>query len=230
MASIANVPTLASKVIPIGICYGEHKLQDCKLFLRQFVSECISLVTNGIIVNGKKIGIAIKGFICDAPVKTFILGVKGHTGYSSCTKCKQEGSFFSNRVTFPNLTSVPRTHEGFLRKEDEDFHVADTPLISVPGVDFIKSFPLDYMHLVCLGVMRNLLNIWTFGPVPLKFHHRIVGAIASNLLSIQSSVPLEFCRKTRGLDQLKRWKATEFRQFLLCTGPVVLKDVLLHDY
>lgn len=35
----------------------------------------------------------------------------------------------------------------------------------------VKSFPLDYMHLICLGVVKKIiLNIWLFGPVAHKFY------------------------------------------------------------
>lgn len=36
-------------------------------------------------------------------------------------------------------------------------------------------------------------------------------------------VPIEFQWRPRSLIQWKQWKATEFRQLLLYTGPVVLK-------
>lgn len=39
-------------------------------------------------------------------------------------------------------------------------------------------------------------------------------------------MPSEFKRKPRELKKVKRYKATEFRQFLIYTGPVALKGVL----
>lgn len=42
-------------------------------------------------------------------------------------------------------------------------------------------------------------------------------------------MPCEIKRKPRSVFECKRWKATEFRTFLLYTGPVSLKSILSYD-
>ena len=42
-------------------------------------------------------------------------------------------------------------------------------------------------------------------------------------------MPSEFVRQPRSLKDLDRWKTTEFRQFLLYYGPVVLRNILSDD-
>ncbi|XP_025155706.1 uncharacterized protein LOC105189479 isoform X2 [Harpegnathos saltator] len=49
------------------------------------------------------------------------------------------------------------------------------------------------------------------------------------IIQLKCNIPSEFNRKPRDLNEVKRWKATELRQFLLYTGPVVLKSTLSYD-
>lgn len=46
------------------------------------------------------------------------------------------------------------------------------------------------------------------------------------MMSCAKYIPVEFNRKPRKLCDLARWKATEFRMFLMYVGPIVLKNVL----
>jgi len=90
------------------------------------------------------------------------------------------------------------------------------------------------MHLVCQGVMKRLLKYWI---LPTK-HVKIRGSIpAKNIpeLSIQmmkfaSSLPSEFNRTVRPLKEVKFWKASEYRNFLLYIGPLILHRYLHADF
>lgn len=98
----------------------------------------------------------VHDFCCDAPAKNFVLKTKGHIGFFSCSRCTTEGTYLENRVCFPDIKFTKRTHHDFLHHTNEEYHVTDTISIitELPHIDTIFSFPLDYMHLVCLGVMK----------------------------------------------------------------------------
>ncbi|XP_031328823.1 uncharacterized protein LOC116159879 isoform X1 [Photinus pyralis] len=85
------------------------------------------------------------------------------------------------------------------------------------------------MHLICLGVMRKLLLLWCCGKPSTKLAFQKISDISSLLKQCSPNVPLEFNRKPRGLNEIRRWKATEFRQFLLYTGPIVLQSNINRD-
>lgn len=82
------------------------------------------------------------------------------------------------------------------------------------------------MHLICLGVVRRLINLWVNGPRSCKLSQSTPTNISDRLSGIVSFIPREFSRKPRSLLDDKIWKATELRMFLVYTGPVVLKGFL----
>lgn len=98
-------------------------------------------------------------------------------------------------------------------------------------IDVIKNFPLDYMHLVCLGVVKKLINIWMTGAgsYQTKLSGNEQNRISCRMLNIARLTPSEFARTSRSLKNFGQFKATEFRTFLLYTGPVVLKDILYEE-
>lgn len=50
--------------------------------------------------------------------------------------------------------NIPLQTDSELRSVvDESHHTGKSIIEDIPGIDMISSFPLDYMHLVCLGVM-----------------------------------------------------------------------------
>jgi len=99
-------------------------------------------------------------------------------------------------------------------------------LINLP-IDFIKDFALDPMHLVYLGVTRRILYFLKGSLRKIstgKLSSAFLSAISKQLDSLK--LPDEFSRQPRGLSELDRWKATEFKSFLLYSGPVVLRSFI----
>lgn len=132
-----------------------------------------------------------------------------------------------DRMTFPEVNARHRTDNSFRQTMDEEHHVIHSPLADV-GIDMLACFPYDYMHLVCFSVMKRLLDLWinTTGPLRCHILSSLASMVSDRLLALRSYIPTEFARKPRTLGERCRWKATEFRQFLLYTGPVVLRDML----
>lgn len=212
----------------IGIYHGYEKPKSANEFLESFVLEITDLINNGIEINGQMFMVKINSFICDVPAKAFITYTKGHSGYASCTKCMSEGEFISNRVCFPDIEGFTlRTDETFKSQIQESHHTGTSILENIPGINMVNDFPLDYMHLVCLGVVKKLLVLlWCYGKPSSKLQFQKISDISEYLSKLSKHVPIEFTRKPRSLLEVKRWKATEYRQFLYYTGPVVLKNSL----
>ncbi|KAB0804565.1 hypothetical protein PPYR_01535 [Photinus pyralis] len=229
LMEVKSSPQLKNKVFPIGIYFGDGKPHDLNLFLTPFLNELMDVLQNGIIFDHRKILVQLLGFCCDAPAKAFILGTIAHTGFSSCTRCTVTGETFENRRIFPKLNCAPRTDADFRNRSDPHYQPVDrsTPLIALPQLDFVKSFILDYMHLICLGVVRTILSLWAFGPRPFLLPIQTRMTLSEALVNLKTYMPSEFVRKPRELNSLPRWKATELRSFVLYLAPIVLKQSLL---
>lgn len=85
---------------------------------------------------------------------------------------------------------------------------------------------MDYLHLICIGICKKLLNLWCNDKVSVRLPFRKKQIISESLIALKTYIPVEFQRKPRSLRYLPDWKAMEFRQLLLYTGPVILKTVL----
>ncbi|KAL4083312.1 hypothetical protein QTP88_028641 [Uroleucon formosanum] len=146
---ICYIRPYKENVFPIGIYWGYKKPLDSNEFLTDFCEEITNSINNGIqfkidnqnVVTKKVI---LDTIVCDSPAKSFVLKIKGHARFFSCTKCETEGQYMRNR------------------------------------------------------------------------------------LSLRNYVTNDFPRKPRSLDEFSNWKATEFRLFVLYTGPVISKTHLSH--
>lgn len=204
----------------IGLYYGVTKPKSVDEYLTDFVREMGILERDGFDHAGLHFDISISSVICDTPARAFVKCVKSHSGYSGCDKCIQVGRW-NGKMTFPETNACARDDEAFNEMRDEDHHKDISPL-SALNIGMVSQFPIDYMHLVCLGVMRRLINLWIRGPLRCRLGSNIIDQISNALVGVKGWIPREFARKPRSLREIDRWKATELRQFLLYTGPVIL--------
>lgn len=219
-----------NEVFLVGLYEGNEKPASAESFLRPFVNELKELYENGFKHNGKTISISLDKIICDAPAKSFILGIKSHNAYHGCTKCIAEGDFIKNRMTYVTTNCTLRTDERFRAGVYEEYHKTYTPLIELK-IDLVNQVVLDVMHVVYLGVMKRLISFWVNGKKDIRLSDDSITSISKKLFKFRKYIPSEFARLPRSLKESDRWKATEFSQFLLYTGPIVLKNEMkLHLY
>lgn len=211
--------------VVIGLFSGPKKPSSAKEFLADFVTE-LKQLEKGFELEGKKLRLELDTVICDTPARSFVKNTKNHNAYHGCDKCEQPGKYINRRMTYPITDYALRTDASFESMVDEGHHHEGPHPFHGSHVGMVSQFPLDYMHLVCLGVVRRLLNIWLRGPLNVRVPANIVERMSAKLVGMRSHVPVEFARKPRSLRELDRWKATELRQFLLYTGPVMLGGFL----
>lgn len=209
----------------VGIFCGTAKPKPVKEYLADFLKELHKLTVDGIRVEDKVYNVSIDCFVCDAPARAFLKCVKSHTAYSACERCTVRGSW-DGRIVYNSREIFPlRKAQQFHNMEYEDHQIEKSPLTDI-GILCIEQFALDYMHCVCLGVVRRILSFIKNGPPQCRQSACQISEISNKLLSLRGLMPSEFARQPRSLFELDRWKATELRQFLLYTGPVVLRDVV----
>nr|XP_047130481.1 uncharacterized protein LOC124810173 [Hydra vulgaris] len=209
----------------VALYCGNSKPTDINAFLKDFVEEIKDLQETGIIFNNVCYEIKISALVCDTPARAFIKCIKGHSAYHGCDKCVQHG-FYAGRTTFPETAAALRTDSSFLEMKDQKHHYGKSPLVAIPSLGMISQVPADYMHLVCLGVMKKMVFMWLKGPLATRLGPRVVKDLSEKLVDMRPYIPSEFARKPRPFHEFERWKATEFRQLLLYTGMVCFDRIL----
>ena len=211
--------------VVIGAYCGLKKPSSATEFLSDFVTELQELEA-GFCFGDKNLKIELHTVVCDTPARAFVKKTKAHNAYHGCDKCQHPGKYQNRRMSFPGPEHPLRTDMSFNLKIDElHHHEGPHPFQSIK-IGMVTQFPLDYMHLVCLGVVKKMLQFWLRGPLTVRLPALIVDRMSHKLQSVRANVPVEFARRPRSLRELDRWKATEFRQFLIYTGPVVLAGFL----
>lgn len=216
-------------VFLLALYYGRSKPKYAHSYMADFVQEFIQLQQAGIFIENKKYSLHLRGTHFDSPARSLILCTHYHNSQDGCHKCKVRGTYFKNmhRMAFLSVDAEPRTREDFLVRVSD--HPDISKLLEIPGFDPVKHSPLDSMHVVDLGVMRKMWYYWNsrmknIGDIALRPVERSI--LNERLLNLTAYCPREFSRKPRGTKDSSFYKAKEYRQLLLYTGPIILQGLL----
>ena len=219
------------KIINAGIyvaCLfcGKKKPDPVDSYLDDFINEVKELQRTGFQYNNHLYEVHLSAFTCDAPARAYLKCIKGHNAYNSCERCIIKGTWEGTMTFNDDNLYEKRTDEAFQALLYDQHQKQATPLLRL-NFPCVTGFVLDYMHLVCQGVVKRIIKYVKEGPYrPCRLSDTQLSLISDHLISLKDAIPSDFARKPRSLVEYGRWKATEFRQFHLYTGPIVLKKFL----
>ncbi|XP_036319869.1 uncharacterized protein LOC118734260 [Rhagoletis pomonella] len=221
LGSIVDFPK--EKPFTIACFSGKQKPSNVNEFMKDFCDEVVCLRNNGLkvgLINPILKRFNVRLFTCDSPARAFVTGVQNHNAKKGCPKCCQVGNYLEKRVCFSKELCELRTDFSFKNRNDLAHHNVkfreEENVLEEAGFGMVSQFPLDPMHLVDLGVVKKLLH--------LLVNKVNVNVMNDKLKFLSVWVPSEFGRVCRNFDEIKNWKSTEYRQFLLYSGIFVLKN------
>lgn len=218
-----------SKPEIVGIWKGLSKPRNAVELLKPFVDDVLKVRNNGIIFDGKRLTFSLRCFIADAVARAFILGHQGHKSRVPCSKCWITGESIRQGVMVYNgIEHRLRTNEEYTICLDGEHHVEGESSIARLSMDLVKQTVFDYMHLVCLGVMEKIFLAIIDGKYAssAKLSPSSIKMISNRLELAKLFCPREFARKPINVSKHRSFKATEYRQILLYTGPVIFHGLL----
>ncbi|RXG72392.1 hypothetical protein Avbf_06539 [Armadillidium vulgare] len=146
---------------------------NIKNLLTVFVNKMKILQNTGVTYKSDNITKISRIFplycVADAPAKAKILNFTNHSGYSSCNYCEIHGIYESNAVRFPYGNNVQlRTKKEWQKCARIAMNTnkavkgikGSTPLTDLQGFNIIWGAPPDYMHIILLGVMKTLFELY----------------------------------------------------------------------
>ena len=113
-----------------------------------------------------------------------------------------------------------------LSNEEKEGVMGYSPFMDYPEFDFIDGFPVEYLHHVCLGVTKRMLELsFAIGDSRKRNTKRKLSSpnLYNRKMAIQKVVS-EFGRRGRNMD-FKVMKGEEFRNLLLFFFPFVLDSI-----
>lgn len=213
----------------VALYCGDSKPDSIDRFLDDFINESALLTEQGIVIDNIRFSVRIEAFVCDTPARAFIKCCKAHTAFYACERCEVRGKTMNQKRVYSNINMRRRTKQSFAEKHQPQHHTSDTttPLLRIVDFDPVRGVVLDYMHLLCCGVMKSLLEKWlSKKKIKGKIGHRQRLTLSELLISMSDYIPSEFQRKVFDVADIANWKATQHRFILLYASGIIFDEVL----
>lgn len=248
----------SSYLLVSGVWHDEVK-PPMNVFMKPLVEELVEL-SNKRGVSWCKDGVQYRSevrapVICaDAPARAYLLNVMNHNSKYSCNLCEQKSKRIpltieeqqkkaeGNKKIRRKRAFIFREEAARLRSDERmrnqavKAHRQRKPVRGIRGPTIISCIPSlllntcvypEYMHNACLGATRQFMDLWfnVAGPWNISQH---IDEIDNFLNSI--SPPSYVGRLPRGVKHMKKWKASEFRAWLLFYSLPALQNFLPKEY
>lgn len=211
--------------------------------LRPFVDEMKELTTKSPIqesFNGRKISrIGLHAFIVDPIANSIFTCTSLPDSLYGCSKCrvkselrKVNGHFHSSNITSFPATCKPenlRLDEDFKYCLDSDYHL-HVPIVMELNVGLVSKTSIDYKYTVCMGVMKQLVTLWTKGKLDYRINRTNWLRMLAHLEKISQNCPEELQKPFNYSDDTDTWDAYHWKLFLIYFGPIVLHSNLPRKY
>uniref|UniRef100_A0A336MJ98 CSON000795 protein n=1 Tax=Culicoides sonorensis TaxID=179676 RepID=A0A336MJ98_CULSO len=219
-------------VFVIGIYKGAFpSLLIGNQILKPLNDELATIEKNPIDIEKKKFKIEINAIICDPVANSIATCTALPDSISGCSRCDSSGTlqFVHGITSYPPTVGINRYDDDFNYCVLNGHHIG-IPILNEREFGLKTHFVIDYKSLVCEGVMKRMMNLWTHGKLDYRLNNKALRKISAELLLISKNCPKEFRHKPKTMDEIDNWTNYDWRQFLLYYGPAVLKNRLSPKY
>ncbi|XP_051171576.1 uncharacterized protein LOC127288266 [Leptopilina boulardi] len=206
-------------------------------YMQLFVNQMELLAEKGIQItdeNGMSLTLKVLPLYSsvDSVARPILQNRLQYNAYYGCSWCYEKGVYDSRAIRYPVKENDAKLRTVKSHKKDcKDVEKFKKPtirgikgtsvLLSLLTFDIVWGFPVDYLHAVLLGVVKYIFNIWIEANIITTGNLRKL-----NEKLLQMTPPQEIHRQPRPINEKAKWKASEWRSFLLFYSVICLKDLI----
>ncbi|KAL7289975.1 hypothetical protein TKK_0015708 [Trichogramma kaykai] len=229
-------------IVPLWQTEKEPSANFMNLYMTIFKEECEKLLSTGIEIIDYETGVKYTKkfvpFCCcvDTVARPIIQNRLQFNGFYGCSWCNHAGKYVEKTMRYPLIRGYNpslRTHEAHkthiqnvkkFNAFSENGVKGDSILMHLDNFDIVWSLPPDYMHGSLMGVEKQLWNYW-ISTKQLSKKKQI--SIKNRMGKIKLCRDLQ--RSLRSLDFVSKYKALEWKIWLLFVNVPCLQDILPDD-